>query len=91
MSRTVHCAKLGYEAEGLDKPPFPGEEGQRIYQNVSKEVWEHWLRMQTMLINEYRLTPFEAKARQFLQGEREKFLFGEGSQVPEGYVPPRSE
>ncbi|BBL69852.1 oxidative damage protection protein [Methylogaea oryzae] len=89
MTRTVHCAKLGHEAEGLASPPFPGEQGQRIYQNVSKEAWQAWLRQQTMLINEYRLTPFEPKARQFLEAEREKFLFGQGSQTPEGYVPPK--
>lgn len=89
MTRTVHCAKLGCEAEGLAAPPFPGEQGQRIYQNVSKEAWQAWLRQQTMLINEYRLTPFEPKARQFLEAEREKFLFGAGSQAPEGYVPPK--
>lgn len=89
MTRTVHCAKLGHEAEGLANPPFPGEQGQRIFQNVSKEAWGDWLRMQTMLINEYRLTPFETKARQFLEAEREKFLFGEGGQMPEAYVQPK--
>lgn len=90
MTRTVHCAKLGSETEGLATPPFPGEQGQRIYQHVSKDAWQQWLHMQTMLINEYRLTPFEPKARQFLEAEREKFLFGAGGQMPEGYVPPKS-
>lgn len=89
MTKTVHCAKLGYEAEALPTPPFPGEQGLRIQQHISKEAWQQWLRTQTMLINEYRLTPFEPKARQFLEAEREKFLFGDGSQLPEGYVPPK--
>ncbi|RME33374.1 MAG: oxidative damage protection protein [Gammaproteobacteria bacterium] len=90
MSRTVHCVKLGREAEGLDRPPYPGELGRRIYENVSKEAWKAWLQHQTMLINEYRLTPIEPKARQFLEAEMEKFFFGEGSEKPAEYVPPES-
>jgi Fe-S cluster biosynthesis and repair protein YggX len=91
MSQTVHCVKLGREAEALDGPPYPGELGQRIYANVSKEGWQMWLDHQTMLINEMRLTPVDPKARQFLEQEMEKFFFGDGSQRPEGYVPPEQE
>ena len=87
MSRTVHCVKLGREAEGLRKPPYPGELGQRIYQAVSKEAWQMWLQHQTMLINEYRLSPMDPKARQFLEKEMERFFFGEGSQLPPDYRP----
>jgi Fe-S cluster biosynthesis and repair protein YggX len=87
MSRTVNCVVLGQEAEGLDYAPYPGELGKRIYENVSKQAWQRWLAHQTMLINEYRLTPIEPKAREFLEREMEQFFFGEGSQAPEGYVP----
>ena len=87
MPRMVHCVKLGREAEGLERPPYPGEIGQRIYENVSKEAWQKWVAHQTMLINEYRLTPIEPKARKFLEAEMEKFFFGTGSQAPEGYKP----
>ncbi|BAZ92969.1 MAG TPA: oxidative damage protection protein [Guyparkeria sp.] len=90
MSRMVHCVKLGREAEGLDRPPYPGELGKRIYENVSKEAWQKWLGQQTMLINEYRLSPVEPKARQFLEEQMEKFFFGEGSEAPPDYVPPAS-
>ena len=90
MSRTVHCVKLNKEAEGLDFPPYPGELGKRIFENVSKEAWRAWLGHQTMLINEYRITPIDPKARKFLETEMEKFFFGTGSQSPEGYVPPSS-
>ena len=90
MARTVHCVKLGREAEGLDHPVYPGELGKRIYENVSKEAWQMWLQHQTMLINENRLSPIEPRARQFLEQEMEKFFFGEGSAMPEGYVPPKS-
>ena len=81
MTRTVKCVKLGKEAEGLKMPPYPGELGKRIFDNVSQEAWKQWLGHQTMLINEYRLTPFEPKARQFLEQEMEKFFFGGGASV----------
>jgi Fe-S cluster biosynthesis and repair protein YggX len=90
MSRTVHCVYLRREAPGLDRPPYPGPLGQRLFDNVSKEAWAKWLGHQTMLINEYRLTPVDPKARKFLEGEMEKFFFGEGSTKPEGYKPPGS-
>ena len=88
MNRTVKCTKLGKEAEGLDFPPYPGELGQRIYSEISKEAWQMWLAHQTMLMNENRLSPMDPGARKFLQGEMEKFLFGEGAALPDGYVPP---
>lgn len=88
MTHTVQCARLGVEAEGLEKPPFPGEQGQRIYENISKQAWQEWLKLQTMLINEHRLTPFEPEARKFLAEERNKFLFGGANRMPEGYKPP---
>lgn len=87
MSRTVNCVMLKAEAEGMDRAPYPGELGKRIYENVSKQAWSSWLSHQTMLINENRLTPFEPEARKFLEGEMEKFFFGEGSAKPQGYVP----
>jgi Fe-S cluster biosynthesis and repair protein YggX len=87
MSRQVHCVLLGIEAEGLDRPPYPGPLGERIYAQVSKPAWQRWLSHQTMLINEYRLTPFEPKARKFLEAEMEKFFFGEGSEPPPEFKP----
>lgn len=89
MTRTVQCTKLGREAEGLKVPPYPGELGKRIYQNISNEAWQMWLKTQTMLINEYRLSPIDPDARKMLETEMEKFLFGEGSVQPAGYVPPK--
>jgi Fe-S cluster biosynthesis and repair protein YggX len=88
MTRTVNCVKLRRETEGLDRPPYPGELGKKIFEQVSKEGWQLWLRHQTMLINEYRLSPVEPKARKFLEEEMQKFFFGEGSAVPDEYVPP---
>ena len=87
MSRTVNCVILKTEAEGLERAPYPGELGERIYENVSKQAWQQWLGHQTMLINENRLTPFEPASRKFLEKEMEKFFFGGGSAKPQGYVP----
>ena len=89
MTRMVQCVKLGQEAEGLDFAPYPGDLGKRIFENVSKQGWEAWVNHQTMLINEYRLTPVDPKARKFLEEEMEKFFFGEGSEVPQEFVAPK--
>jgi Fe-S cluster biosynthesis and repair protein YggX len=88
MSRTVFCARLKREADGLAFAPYPGELGKRIFAEISQEAWRAWLAHQTMLINENRLSPLDPKARKFLEAEMEKFLFGEGSSAPPGYSPP---
>lgn len=87
MARMVHCVKLKKEAEGLDRPTYPGDLGKRIFDNVSKEAWQQWIRQQTMLINEYRLSPVDPKARKFLEEQMDKFFFGEGSVTPPDYKP----
>jgi Fe-S cluster biosynthesis and repair protein YggX len=86
--RIVQCVVLKRAAPGLERLPYPGELGQRIFDNVSKEAWASWIKHQTMLINEYRLTPIEPKARKLLLAEMEKFFFGAGAAKPEGYVEP---
>jgi Fe-S cluster biosynthesis and repair protein YggX len=88
MTRMVHCVLLGREAEGLDRPTYPGDLGKRIFDNVSKEAWQKWVQHQTMLLNEYRLSPIDPKARKFLEEEMEKFFFGEGAAQIDNYVPP---
>jgi Fe-S cluster biosynthesis and repair protein YggX len=90
MARMVHCALLKAELPGLDYLPYPGELGRRIYDAVSKEAWGRWVQHQTMLINEYRLTTIEPKARKFLEAEMEKFFFGGGSDKPKEFVAPDS-
>jgi Fe-S cluster biosynthesis and repair protein YggX len=87
MARMIRCVKLQQDAEGLDFAPWPGEIGQRIYAEISKQAWQQWLAHQTMLINENRLSPLDPKARAFLTDEMTKFLFGTGSAKPAGYVP----
>ncbi len=89
MTRMVQCVKLKKEAEALTFAPYPGELGKKLYESVSKEAWQMWLKHQTMLINEYRLSAIDPKAREFLAKEMEKFFFGEGSEMPQGFVPPK--
>lgn len=90
MPRTVHCTKLDIEAEGLDRPPYPGALGKRIYEHVSKQAWNAWLAHQTRLINEYRLSLGDPEARKFLAEETEKFFFGDGEVTPTNYTPPKA-
>ena len=88
MTRMVHCIKLGHEAEGLERAPYPGELGQRIFEQVSKEAWAAWLKHQTMLVNENRLNLAEAHARKYLAQQMENHFFGDGAEMPSGYMPP---
>jgi Fe-S cluster biosynthesis and repair protein YggX len=88
MARTIQCVYLKKEAEGLDFPMYPGELGKRIYDNVSKEAWQLWMKHQTMLVNENRLNLADQRARQYLARQMERFFFGEGADQPAGYVPP---
>jgi Fe-S cluster biosynthesis and repair protein YggX len=85
----VHCVKLGREAEGLDRPTYPGPLGQRIFENVSKEAWQGWIRYQTMLVNENRLNLSDPQARKYLAIQMENYFFGDNVQMPPGYVPPK--
>jgi Fe-S cluster biosynthesis and repair protein YggX len=88
MTRMVHCVKLGKDAEGLERAPYPGELGKKIFDSISKEAWQLWMRHQTILINENRLSPIDPAHRAFLEKEMEKFLFGEGSALPEAFSAP---
>ncbi len=85
--RQVHCALLDQDLPGIPFQSYPGDLGKRIFDTISMQAWQSWLAHQTMLINENRLSPIEPGHRKFLEEEMEKFLFGEGSEKPEGYVP----
>jgi len=87
MSQTVHCVFLGHDAPGLERQPYPGELGERIFSEISKQAWQSWLAHQTMLINENRLSPRKAQDRKFLETEMRKYLFEGGAEKPAGFVP----
>ena len=89
MARMVNCVKLGRELPGLEKPPFPGELGDKIFDNVSQQAWEMWQDHRVLLINHYGLTMFDPRAQDFLREQMEEFFFGEDAAVPEGWTPPK--
>ena len=88
MSRTVMCKKYQQQLEALDAPPYPGAKGQQIYETISKKAWGEWLTLQTMLINEYRLSVREPEARTYLGEQMDKFFNNEATDHAEGYIPP---
>ena len=90
MAKMVNCVKLGREAEGLDFPPLPGELGKRVFENVSKEAWQGWVKFQTMLINENRLSLADPRARKYLADQLEAYFFGPGADMPAGFIPPQN-
>src|SRR5437879_12988733 len=88
--RMVKCVKCGTEMDGLDRVPWKGELGQRVYENVSKEAWKLWVEHSKMIMNEYRLNPLDPQSQKVMEEQMEQFFFGEGAKLPEGYVPPRA-
>ncbi len=88
MTRMVNCVRLQRELEGLDRPTYPGDLGKKIFDNVSKEAWKEWVNQQTILMNEYRLSPIDPKARKFLEEEMDKFFFGDGDSKITNWTPP---
>jgi Fe-S cluster biosynthesis and repair protein YggX len=87
MAHLVQCIKLGREAEGLERQPFKGEFGKRLFDSVSKEAWQRWLEHSKMLINEYRLDLTSEHGQKLWMSECEKYFFGEGSAAPAEFVP----
>jgi Fe-S cluster biosynthesis and repair protein YggX len=85
--RMVFCQKLQKELPGLDAPPWPGALGKRIYNHISQEAWEMWEERMKMILNEYRLLPFQKESQALVAKQMEEFLFGETASLPPGYVP----
>lgn len=89
-TRMVHCVKFDKDLPGLDRPPWKGELGKRVYENVSKDAWKLWLEYSKMVMNEYRLNPLDPNSQKIMEEQMEQFFFGEGAKLPEGYVPPKA-
>ena len=83
MTRMVNCTKLGQELPGLEKPPFGGELGERIFENVSEQAWQMWIEYQVLIINHHGLVLADPNHRQFLIKQMEEYLFGDEAQKPE--------
>lgn len=87
MARIVYCVKLGRELPGLDKPPFPGPLGQRIFEQISKQAYDMWPAQSTLIINHYGLNMADPESRKILREQMEEFFFGADAQMPEGWSP----
>ena len=85
--RIVRCIKFGKDLPGLDSIPWPGELGKRLYESVSAQAWKLWEERQKMILNEYRLMPWQKEAQEVIAKQLEDFFFGEGAALPPGYVP----
>ena len=85
--RMVFCVKFQKEMPGLDVPPWPGELGQRIFENVSEQAWKMWEERQKMILNEYRIMSWQKEGQEIIRAQLEQFFFGEGAALPPGYVP----
>jgi Fe-S cluster biosynthesis and repair protein YggX len=89
-ARIVHCVKLGRDLPGLERIPWKGDLGKRVYENVSQEAWKMWIEHSKMLMNEYRLNPLDPQSQKIMEEQLEQYFFGEGAKMPEGYVPPKA-
>lgn len=89
-TRMVQCVKFGKEMPGLERVPWRGELGKRVYENVSKDAWKLWIEYSKMLMNEYRLNPIDPNSHKIMEEQMEQFFFGEGAKLPEGYVAPKA-
>jgi Fe-S cluster biosynthesis and repair protein YggX len=89
-TRLVHCVKFGKDLPGLDRVPWKGELGKRVYENVSKDAWKLWIEYSKMVMNEYRLNPLDPSSQKVMEEQMEQFFFGEGAKLPEGYVAPKA-
>ena len=88
-TRMVQCVKFGRELPGLDRVPWRGELGKRVYESVSKDAWKMWIEHSKMVMNEYRLNPLDPNSQKIMEEQMELFFFGAGSALPEGYVAPK--
>jgi Fe-S cluster biosynthesis and repair protein YggX len=88
--RAVQCVKFGKQMPGLDRVPWRGELGKRVYESVSKDAWKLWIEHSKMVMNEYRLNPLDPNSQKIMEEQMEQFFFGEGSKLPEGYVAPKA-
>ncbi|MCL4813300.1 MAG: oxidative damage protection protein [Vicinamibacteraceae bacterium] len=88
--RTVKCVKLGRDLPALDEKPWPGELGDRIYAQVSAEAWAMWEERMKMILNEYRLLPWQKEAQDLMARQMEEFFFGASDTLPPDFVPPQT-
>ena len=88
--RKVFCVKFQKDLPGLDSPPWPGPLGQRIFESASADAWKLWEERMKMILNEYRLMPWQKEAQDLIAKHMEDFFFGESAALPPGFMPQQS-
>ena len=88
--RLVHCSKLGKELPGLSRPPYKNELGKRIYEEISKEAWDQWLKDSVKFINTYRVDLTSPEGQKFMFKQCALY-FGleDGEMAPTAWTPPK--
>lgn len=74
MSPDWACSRCGRLEPRLAWPPWPGEAGQRIQNQICDICWREWMGMQTKIINEYRLNVLEPDHAKMLREQMLSFL-----------------
>jgi Fe-S cluster biosynthesis and repair protein YggX len=64
--RIVHCIKLGKDLPGLARPPYKNELGKKLFESVSKEAWDMWLKDSVKYINTYRVDLASPEGQKFM-------------------------
>lgn len=91
MTRTVLCSRYQTELPGLEKPPVPGPNGEKIFERVSQKAWHEWQNLQTMLINEKHLSLIDPEARKYLSEQMWRYFNNEAVDHAEGFIDPNSD
>ncbi len=79
--------KFGRSFPASTRRHGPVSWAQRVFENVSAQAWKLWEERQKMILNEYRLMPWQKEAQELIAKQMEDFFFGEGAALPPGYVP----
>ncbi len=89
--RTVHCIKLGKDLPGIPFKPFNTDLGQQIFEHVSMEAWQMWLRESPRYMNTYRIDPMSQEGREFMEKQMKLFFgFEKGDLADTAWSPPES-
>lgn len=90
--RMVQCKKLGKELPGLPRPPYKNELGKRIYEEISKEAWDLWLKDSVRLINTYRVDLASPQGQSFMLKQCAVYFgYEEGEMAETAWTPPTSD
>ncbi len=87
--RMVHCKKLNEKLPGLKRPPYRNEFGQKVYEEISQQAWDQWLKDSVKLINTYRVDLAAAAGQRFMMDQCAIYFgYKDGELAETAWVPP---